>query len=254
MWAVSCAITSLATLTSLTICCTDALEASIFTVSMPIFSVLSDLEVFVLPISRSHQFLWSSSSFCSAISLKIIFWIMLLTASKGPPRAAATSSANCSKLREWAARASSRRRFTARCLGSAPTAWTSMGRLGLGLGGPTPASRKDESNGDVGNTGFVGASVRTPVTFARMSMAAAMACNSCSRMLVRSVHSDSFRLHAFVVSSRLVSSASSVCCVSSSACLSLKNCSCVSPRSVFFSPLASVETWIALSRADFARL
>mmetsp|Transcript_106359 Transcript_106359/g.184934 ORF Transcript_106359/g.184934 Transcript_106359/m.184934 type:complete len:204 (-) Transcript_106359:1081-1692(-) len=48
------------------------------------FAALASFDTIVLFVSKSHHILCSSSSFCSAMSLKIIFWIMLITWSKGP--------------------------------------------------------------------------------------------------------------------------------------------------------------------------
>mmetsp|Transcript_124097 Transcript_124097/g.345444 ORF Transcript_124097/g.345444 Transcript_124097/m.345444 type:complete len:234 (+) Transcript_124097:1072-1773(+) len=172
--------------------------------------------------SMSHQFLWSSSSFCSAMSRKIIFWIMLLTSSKGPPKRAATSSAKRAKAREWTLRASSRSKLTARALGS----WFC----------------KSSRVGEGGGTGLEGASVRTPATLERISMPAASAFISCSRTSERSSHSDFFIAQDCFVLLRVVESAFK-------SSLALLREFFASARSVLTSPSKSVFVLLAASAA-----
>mmetsp|Transcript_6959 Transcript_6959/g.22392 ORF Transcript_6959/g.22392 Transcript_6959/m.22392 type:complete len:267 (+) Transcript_6959:637-1437(+) len=169
--------------------CTEALASSSFALSSNILSSLSDLEISVLLSSRSHQFLCLSSSLCSSARWKIIFWIMLFTSSKGPAKCAETSCAKRSRARECARCASVRRSCTARCRGSSLTC------------------RKD--TGDGGGTGFVGASVRTPVAFERTLTATFIASISSARVLDLRSHSDFFTMHDCSVPSRVAESACS---------------------------------------------
>mmetsp|Transcript_23153 Transcript_23153/g.63084 ORF Transcript_23153/g.63084 Transcript_23153/m.63084 type:complete len:234 (+) Transcript_23153:920-1621(+) len=187
----------------------------------------------LLSSSRSHQFLWSSSSFCSAMSRKIIFWSMLFTSSKGPPTRAAISSAKCAKAREWTSRASSRKRFTARARGS--SFW-----------------RKNVT-GEGGGTGLSGFVVLTPVTLERMSMPAAMACSSRARMSWRSAHSVFFIVQDCSVSLRLFASAFKSAWVFVRAPWAAASSLCASPSSLVFSLLADCADAMAPSRAPLAR-
>mmetsp|Transcript_92120 Transcript_92120/g.234218 ORF Transcript_92120/g.234218 Transcript_92120/m.234218 type:complete len:537 (+) Transcript_92120:33-1643(+) len=168
-----------------------ACASSILDVSSSIFSVLSLMELFVLLSSRSHHFLWSSSCFCSLAKLKIIFWIMFTTSSKGPSSCAATVAASFSKTLDFISLASMRSNSTARCV----LLW--FLRFG---------SCKNET-GDGGKIGFPGASVRTPETFAKISTATFSASCSLALVSLRSAHSDFLTLHADCVSEREDSSA-----------------------------------------------
>mmetsp|Transcript_52321 Transcript_52321/g.164332 ORF Transcript_52321/g.164332 Transcript_52321/m.164332 type:complete len:214 (+) Transcript_52321:906-1547(+) len=210
-----------------------ALVFTNFALRVVIFASLSVFEMLDLSSSRSHQFLCSSSSLCSAISRNIIFWIMLFTSSKGPPTRAASSSAKRAKDLELTSRASSRKRFTARARGSSFWIRTVMG--------------------DGGSTGLEGSTVPTPVTLERMSIPAAMAFISRARMAWRSVHSDFFIAHDCSVSPRLLESALRSASVSWRDVCACASSACASPSSVVFSDLAAVAAATALSRAFLAR-
>mmetsp|Transcript_92112 Transcript_92112/g.234192 ORF Transcript_92112/g.234192 Transcript_92112/m.234192 type:complete len:268 (-) Transcript_92112:65-868(-) len=150
-----------------------AWASSILRESSSTLSFLSEMEELVLASSLSHQFLWSSSSVCSCINLKIIFSTMSTTWSKWPSPCftrSVTSSAKRSKAFECATLASWRRMRRA--------------RSAFGL----PSCRKDTGDG----SGLPGASVRTPVTLARMEIAVSMASISLDRVAERSSHSDCF--------------------------------------------------------------
>mmetsp|Transcript_35212 Transcript_35212/g.109643 ORF Transcript_35212/g.109643 Transcript_35212/m.109643 type:complete len:234 (-) Transcript_35212:688-1389(-) len=187
----------------------------------------------LLSSSMSHQFLCSSSSFCSAMSRKIIFWIMLLTSSKGPLTRAASSSAKRAKALEWTSRASLRKKFTTRARGS--SFWRSM------------------VTGDGGGTGLEGLVVLTPVTCARISMPAWMAFISRALISWRSVHSDFFIVHDCSVLLRASVSALRSAFVSLRVDVAVASSDCTSPRSVVFSVLVLPAALMALSRAAFAR-
>mmetsp|Transcript_6922 Transcript_6922/g.17718 ORF Transcript_6922/g.17718 Transcript_6922/m.17718 type:complete len:256 (-) Transcript_6922:794-1561(-) len=225
---------------------TVALASSSFASSSPIFCSLSVLEVLVFSSSMSHQFLCSSSSVCSAMRRKIIFWIMLLTSSNGPLTRAATCSAKRSKLLDFSDAASLRSRFTAFCLGSTDEAEMAMKAPG--------AASVAASAGATGGSGFEGASVRTPVALLRIWTAASMASISLARMLDRSAHSDFFMVQDFLVSPSVVSSAArSLRAFPRSLSAALRSL-CTVPSSVSFCVLAAVAAAIAASRAFLARL
>mmetsp|Transcript_40471 Transcript_40471/g.88487 ORF Transcript_40471/g.88487 Transcript_40471/m.88487 type:complete len:232 (+) Transcript_40471:876-1571(+) len=156
-------------------------------------SSLSTLEVLLFSSSKSHQFLWLSSSFCSSMRRKIIFWIMLFTSSKGPVRWAETCCARRSRARECVLAASARSSCNAFVAGPALPSW-----------------RKDTGEG--GGTGFEEGSVRTPVALLRISTAAAMASSSPLRTAERSAHSEAFNSQPFCVLAREAESASSSAC------------------------------------------
>mmetsp|Transcript_6957 Transcript_6957/g.22382 ORF Transcript_6957/g.22382 Transcript_6957/m.22382 type:complete len:267 (+) Transcript_6957:664-1464(+) len=212
--------------------CTEALASSSFALSSNILSSLSDLEISVLLSSRSHQFLCLSSSLCSSMRWKIIFWIMLFTASKGPDRCVEISCARRSRACECAARAAVRRSCTARCLGSADT------------------SRK--ATGDGGGTGFVGACARTPVAFDRILIAAFIASSSFSRVSDRSAHSDFFTAQVFSVCASVASSAFSSPSVVFRVPSALMRASFASPNSVVLVPFDAVAVLVRSWRAAFA--
>mmetsp|Transcript_9447 Transcript_9447/g.19442 ORF Transcript_9447/g.19442 Transcript_9447/m.19442 type:complete len:278 (+) Transcript_9447:762-1595(+) len=195
--------------------------ASILRPSSSILLCLSISDWSVFESSWSHQFLWSSSSFCSCWSRKIIFWMALMTWSKGPSFFAASSAASCSMAPEWATRASLRNRSRA--------CWN--------FGTDNCNKAAVASTGDGGGTGFEGASVRTPVTFAKISTAASMALISLARVSERSVHSIFLTSQDFFVSESVFSSASRSSCAllrSDSAWFFFAS---VSPWIVFFSVL-----------------
>mmetsp|Transcript_31929 Transcript_31929/g.91602 ORF Transcript_31929/g.91602 Transcript_31929/m.91602 type:complete len:269 (-) Transcript_31929:94-900(-) len=217
--------------------CTEALVASIFVESSVIFISLFSFEASVLLSSRSHQFLWVSSFFCSSMRRKISFWTMLLTSSNGPERCAATSCARRSSARECVSRADARSSCTARALGSPPA---------------TSRSAAAACTGDGGGTGFSGFSMRTPVAFDRISMAAFIASSSLARVSERSVHSDFLTAHAFVVWARVWVSAcrSSVTSLSCDSAWSRSPCASESSPALIVSE--AVAFWIESSRAAFA--
>mmetsp|Transcript_41479 Transcript_41479/g.93572 ORF Transcript_41479/g.93572 Transcript_41479/m.93572 type:complete len:208 (+) Transcript_41479:735-1358(+) len=156
--------------------------------SSSILLALSVIETSVLLSSRSHQCLWLSSSFCSSIRRKIIFWIMLITWSKCPARATEISWARRSSDREWVADADARISCMAFTFGS------------------VEVSISIACTGDGGGTGLPGASVRTPPAFARMSMAAFIASISRLRVTDLSFHSVFFTEQAFSVCFRVAES------------------------------------------------
>mmetsp|Transcript_49584 Transcript_49584/g.128642 ORF Transcript_49584/g.128642 Transcript_49584/m.128642 type:complete len:237 (-) Transcript_49584:439-1149(-) len=199
---------SLAAVISSASCSVYASDAWILACSSAILSSLSARDASVLLTSRSHQCLCSSSSFCSLIKWNIIFSIIPLTSSKGPPKCADTSWANHSRvfdLASWAALRSS-----CRALSPAP-------------GPELPTCRK--LRGDGGGTGFSGGSVRTPVTSAKILMATSIALTSCSRVFERSAHCASLVLH--------------FCSVSLSSDESAERSACVEARSVSALSLAA---------------
>mmetsp|Transcript_5054 Transcript_5054/g.11453 ORF Transcript_5054/g.11453 Transcript_5054/m.11453 type:complete len:218 (-) Transcript_5054:482-1135(-) len=94
--------------------------------------------------------------------------------------------------------------------------------------------------------------MRTPVTFARMLIPAAMASISRVRNAERSSHSDFFRLQELFVSARLLESASKSSSVFFKSVFAAKSAADASPRAVLFAVCAVVAAVIALSRAFFA--
>mmetsp|Transcript_4038 Transcript_4038/g.5856 ORF Transcript_4038/g.5856 Transcript_4038/m.5856 type:complete len:241 (+) Transcript_4038:747-1469(+) len=195
------------------------------------------MEVVVLLSSRSHHCLWSSSSFCSFIRWKIIFSMELMTWSKGPSPIfvrVSTSSARRSRALEWTCLASSRRRC----------------RAFRAAGLPFLSSRKETTG--VGKLGLPGASVLTPVTFARMEMAVSIASISPALVLDRSSHSVFFRSQALFVSEREALSASRSAWVLAWLPSAVASCSAAEFRSVFLADLDSSLAVTTLVRAWFA--
>mmetsp|Transcript_36099 Transcript_36099/g.114771 ORF Transcript_36099/g.114771 Transcript_36099/m.114771 type:complete len:234 (+) Transcript_36099:814-1515(+) len=225
---------------------TVALASSSFASVTLILSSLFSREELVFWISRSHQFLWSSSSRCSAMSRKTIFWIMLLTCSKGPVMLAATSSAKRAKDLECTSRASSRSRFTARARGSSTC---SKATPPCSKAAPPSSS----SRGEVGSEGFSGFSVRTPVTFARIFTPISRAFISPSRIFVRSSHSVFFIMQDFSVLPKASLSAFRSALTSLSVPSASSSSLLTSPRRFSFSFCASSAASMAASRAFFAR-
>mmetsp|Transcript_34736 Transcript_34736/g.99804 ORF Transcript_34736/g.99804 Transcript_34736/m.99804 type:complete len:538 (+) Transcript_34736:36-1649(+) len=211
-----------------------ACASSILDVSSSIFSVLSLMELFVLLSSKSHHFLWSSSCFCSSAKRKIIFWIMFTTSSKGPSSCAATVAASFSKTLDFISLASVRSNSTARCV---------LWFLRFG-------SCKNET-GDGGSTGFPGASVRTPETFARISTATFSASCSLALVSLRSAHSDFLTLHADCVSESEDSSAVRSPAVSSYELLASARSPSASP---FSEALAIFDSSLAFATASCATM
>mmetsp|Transcript_97594 Transcript_97594/g.284911 ORF Transcript_97594/g.284911 Transcript_97594/m.284911 type:complete len:267 (+) Transcript_97594:665-1465(+) len=211
---------------------TVALASSSLAFRSAILSFLSVFEISVLLSSRSHQFLCLSSSFCSSMRWKIIFWIMLLTASKGPDRCAEISCARRSSARELEARADARRSCTACSFGSDVTA------------------RK--LTGDGGGTGFVGASVRTPVTFAMILIAILIASSSPARVSDLLAHSDFLTVQAFSVCVRVAESASRSARVLFSVPSAVFRASLASPSAVFLAVLELVALLVRSWRAALA--
>merc|ERR1719313_1068767 len=103
------------------ICFTRSLIAasisSTFLVIMVFLSVLSSFDSVLVSTSTAHQLALSSSSFCSAMSWKIIFWIICLILSKGPSYVLIAWASFCSFL-DLVAAAAFFRRFTAFVFGS----------------------------------------------------------------------------------------------------------------------------------------
>mmetsp|Transcript_17216 Transcript_17216/g.43362 ORF Transcript_17216/g.43362 Transcript_17216/m.43362 type:complete len:229 (+) Transcript_17216:863-1549(+) len=214
---------------------TRAWASSIFAVSSSILDCLSLMEVLVFCCSRSHQALCSSSSFCSFASWKIIFSIMLTTWSKGPWSWDSTVSANFSRTLECI------------CLASFRSSW--MAFLVLGF----EARSCKKATGEGGGTGLPGASVRTPVAFARMEMAVWMASISFARVVERSSHSDALRRQDCSVSdSVFVSAARSAWVLSYAVCAAIKS-SLESATSFSLVALASCLALMSASRAFFAK-
>mmetsp|Transcript_9015 Transcript_9015/g.26533 ORF Transcript_9015/g.26533 Transcript_9015/m.26533 type:complete len:214 (-) Transcript_9015:943-1584(-) len=191
-------------LMSATICCAASMSmVSFCTVAVPlrslafssaILSSLSDLDVLDVLSSLSHHSLCSSSSFCSSISRKIIFWIMLMTSPNGSSGLASSWATSRSSALECTTRAAARSRLAALVRGSSSTCRNE---------GPD----SDASRGEGGGTGFFGASVRTPVALDRIVTAIFMASSSRARTADRSSHSCFLRLHALSVSPRVSVSA-----------------------------------------------
>mmetsp|Transcript_94685 Transcript_94685/g.267565 ORF Transcript_94685/g.267565 Transcript_94685/m.267565 type:complete len:270 (+) Transcript_94685:741-1550(+) len=227
-----CAVTlptiSSAALTSSLSFAARAWSSSILRVSSSIFSPLSLIEDSVLLISKSHHCLCSFSSFCSFMSRKIIFWMELMTWSKAPSPCftrSVTSSAKRSRAFECATLASWRRMRKA--------------RSAFGL----PSCRKDTGEG--GGTGLPGASVRTPVTLARMEIAVSMASISLDRVAERSSHSDCFVEQELSVSdSDFVSAARSSLVLLWPASTEVKSASV----EVFSSSFVFLESFLAVMR------
>mmetsp|Transcript_31930 Transcript_31930/g.91607 ORF Transcript_31930/g.91607 Transcript_31930/m.91607 type:complete len:267 (-) Transcript_31930:746-1546(-) len=215
--------------------CTEALVASIFVESSVIFISLFSFEASVLLSSRSHQFLWVSSFFCSSMRRKISFWTMFTTSSKGPARCAATLSARRSKARECVSCAVARSSCTARALGS----WL-------------PCSSSAGATGDGGGAGLAGASVRTPVTSDMILIAAFMASSSLARVSERSSHSDFLTAQALLVCESVAVSACRSCTVSPRRPSSCVRSFWVSLSSVCFVVFDAVAFWMLSSRAVFA--
>mmetsp|Transcript_98142 Transcript_98142/g.248991 ORF Transcript_98142/g.248991 Transcript_98142/m.248991 type:complete len:344 (+) Transcript_98142:831-1862(+) len=210
---------------------TRAWASSIFAVSSSILDCLSLMEVLVFCCSRSHQALCSSSSFCSFASWKIIFSIMLTTWSKGPWSWDSTVSANFSRTLECI------------CLASFRSSW--MAFLVLGF----EARSCKKATGEGGGTGFDGASVRTPPTFAKISTAALRDSFSLALVSVRSAHSAFLMLHADCVSESEVESAST----SSDVLLKRVWASLSSPSaSAFCEALSVLAASLALARLSCA--
>mmetsp|Transcript_45297 Transcript_45297/g.126009 ORF Transcript_45297/g.126009 Transcript_45297/m.126009 type:complete len:222 (+) Transcript_45297:806-1471(+) len=207
---------------------------AILTRNSSILSVLCSCEVLDFISSWSHQSLWLSSSFCSFISRKIIFSIMLMTWSKAAPCCMLNCSAKRWSALEWEMRAAFRRRFTALTLGS----WDSWRKF-------TP--------GAVGGSGFSGGVVRTPVTFARILTATSMASRSCARTDERSSHSRRFTAQACWVWSRVAVSALRSSSVSLSFCRSWTRSSCTVPSMVSFWLFDPSAALFSASLACFAR-
>mmetsp|Transcript_71639 Transcript_71639/g.192931 ORF Transcript_71639/g.192931 Transcript_71639/m.192931 type:complete len:270 (-) Transcript_71639:799-1608(-) len=205
-----------------------ACASSILRLSSSTLSFLSVMDDSVLLISWSHQFLWSSSSVCSFMRRWIIFWMELTTWSKAPSPCftrSVTSSAKRSRAFECATLASWRRMRKA--------------RSAFGL----PSCRKDTGEG--GGTGLPGASVRTPVTLARMEIAVSMASISLDRVAERSSHSDCFVEQELSVSdSDFVSAARSSLVLLWPASTEVKSASV----EVFSSSFVFLESFLAVMR------
>mmetsp|Transcript_35183 Transcript_35183/g.79685 ORF Transcript_35183/g.79685 Transcript_35183/m.79685 type:complete len:271 (+) Transcript_35183:561-1373(+) len=225
---------SLAATISSPSCCVYASDSSILAWSSAILSCLSARDWSVLLISRSHQFLCSSSSFCSAMRRNIIFCIISLTTLNGPSAAADTSSTRSANSWLRVLPAARRRRASA--------SW----RRGDACGG---SCRKD-SKGDGGGTGFVGCSVLTPVTSERISMALAIAaCSPCCSS-TRVAYSPAFSLQDSSVEARDFSSASRSSMHDFRVPFVSSRSDCTSPRMVSFSFLADVAVAMAFWRAS----
>mmetsp|Transcript_102917 Transcript_102917/g.268701 ORF Transcript_102917/g.268701 Transcript_102917/m.268701 type:complete len:242 (+) Transcript_102917:533-1258(+) len=191
---------------------------SIFACSASIFSTLFDIEASVLLTSRSHQALCLSSSVCSSERWKIIFWIMLLTSSKGPATCAAISSARRPSAFERSADAwvlSSCTALSRAPLGERSRIW----------------KKSVASSGDAGGTGLLGASVRTPAALARISAAFFIASSSRARAFCRSAHWASLTLHFLSVSESSAESACRSSCVLVSSPSSSPSAPCTSDSS-----------------------
>mmetsp|Transcript_103810 Transcript_103810/g.293534 ORF Transcript_103810/g.293534 Transcript_103810/m.293534 type:complete len:274 (-) Transcript_103810:801-1622(-) len=243
MWLVIVAAICAAAVISFAKSCTVALASVSLALRLVILSSLLAFDVLVFSSSRSHQFLWSSSSFCSAISRNIIFWIMLFTSSKGPFACAAISSAKRANARDLVLRASSRSSWMARSLGSA---LSRRARPGAG------AAESSSVTGEGGGTGFVGAAVVTPPTLDKMSMPARKAFLSRARISDRCVHSDFFISQDCWVVPSDVESACRSALVSPRVLWSAASSVWTSPRRMFFSSFALFAACRELARAFLA--
>mmetsp|Transcript_115333 Transcript_115333/g.246489 ORF Transcript_115333/g.246489 Transcript_115333/m.246489 type:complete len:369 (+) Transcript_115333:670-1776(+) len=244
MWAAMVSTISLASVICRDNICTVACAASILVFRSSILSSLFVFDSVVLLSSKSHQFLWSSSSFCSCMRWKIIFEIMLSSSSKGPERCAEISCARRSKPFECTKRASARNSCTARCLGS--TTWRKA----------NPAASSEGETGEGGGTGFSGTVILTPVTLERIPTAAFMDSSSFVRVSERSAHSVFFNAQDFCVWARAAWSASRSASSSFFACFAFFKSDSVSESSVSLALLdlsaALMRSWRAFFASSYA--
>merc|ERR1719162_2301406 len=93
---------------------TLAFSSLILALSALTLSFLSFSEAVVFSISKSHQALWLDSSICSCLSLKIIFWMVLMISWNCLGTWLSICMASRSRAREWYVFAVDRSSWTAR--------------------------------------------------------------------------------------------------------------------------------------------